>query len=259
MLLAVDIGNTDITFGLSRQNEWIFSWRIKSEISRSVGAYELELRNYFLENDISLNDIHQVVISSVVPSLTSKLEQVLQNSFTVSPLILGPSIYPDLKVTVRNANEIGTDLVANAVAAFHHFNDPCIVVDFGTALTFTTIDSDGKLMGVAIAPGIKTAMKSLSSNTAQLPEVPLQLPDSALGKDTIHAMQAGILIGYVGLVKEMLTHIKKEINKPCKVIATGGLSSVLTPLRPEFDEINNMLTLDGLRVIATNHFRLNKD
>ena len=151
-------------------------------------------------------------------------------------------------MTIDNPHEIGSDLVANAVAAHDRFRDNVVVVDFGTALTFTVIDKAGKILGVAIAPGVLTAMKSLVGNTALLPEIPLELPDSVIGKNTVHAMQAGIMYGYAGLVEGVLKRIRNEIGK-CKIISTGGLSQVMTPLHHLFDTIEPHLTLEGMKLI----------
>lgn len=250
MLLAIDIGNTDIVFALSSDDLWIHHWREKSDTSKLPGAFALDLSNYFLENDLDRSQVKTIVLSSVVPDLTLIIQNMIEVVFNFQPLIVGPKIYDRITIQTDNPLEIGTDLVANASAAFDKVRDYCIVVDFGTALTFTTINNIGRILGVAIAPGLKTAMKSLSGNTAQLPEIPLELPDSVLGKNTVHAMQAGILQGYVGLVKSLVENIQNEVANPCKVIATGGLSSVLGPLQSYFDEVNPLLTLDGLKVIA---------
>ena len=250
MLLAIDIGNTDIVFALNYNDQWIHQWREKSDVSRLAGSFALGLKNYFLEKDISTEQVKSVVLSSVVPSLTQVIQSMVEVVFNDHPLIIGPDIYHQITIKTNNPTEIGTDLVANAAAAYAKIKDYCIVVDFGTALTFTTINDSAQILGVAIAPGLKTAMKSLSGNTARLPEIPLELPDSVLGKDTVHAMQSGILYGYIGLVKSMIVNIRNEVSKPCKVIATGGLSAVLTPLHAHFDEINPLLTLDGLKVMA---------
>lgn len=250
MLLAIDIGNTDIVFALNNKDQWIHHWREKSDISRLPGSFALNLKNHFLENDLNTSRVKTVVLSSVVPALTTIIHNMIGVVFGFEPLVVGPDIYDRITIKTNNPQEIGTDLVANAAAAYARTKDYCIVVDFGTALTFTTINNRAQILGVAIAPGLKTAMKSLSGNTARLPEIPLELPASVLGKNTVHAMQAGILHGYVGLVTGMIDNIRNELARPCQVIATGGLSAILTPLHSYFDEINPLLTLDGLKVIA---------
>jgi type III pantothenate kinase len=249
MILAVDIGNTDVTIGLYRENHWANVWRLPSSISRSELFYGIKLREYFFEGGLKVDDVRQVVVSSVVPGLTDKIVSVVKTLFEKEPVVLGPDIYSKLPIEVLNPYEIGSDLVANALAAYVQLKQNCIVVDFGTALTFTTISNTGKILGVAIAPGLKTAIRSLSQNTAKLFEVPLEMPESALGKNTVHAVQAGILIGYEGLVGSMLRRIKQELgDSPCATIATGGLSSIITSLQNEFTLVDRNLTLNGLKI-----------
>ncbi len=250
MLLVIDAGNSDIVFALRENEKWIHHWRIPTSTEMPKEVWPYQLRTEMLELGYNISSIDQTIISSVVPHLNQPLVEMLEILLGESPLLLNPGSYSGLKIKVMNPKEIGSDLVANAAAAYHRFNGKCIVVDFGTALTFTTLGADGTILGVSIAPGLKTAIRSLFDNTAQLPEVPLELPDSALGKDTLHAIQSGILIGYTGMVTHMIQTIKKEIGEDCKVIATGGLSSILTSLEKEFDDIDRMLTLEGLVVIA---------
>jgi type III pantothenate kinase len=161
-----------------------------------------------------------------------------------------PKLYETLDIQVIVPDEIGSDLVANAVYAHENYKSNVLIVDFGTALTFTLVNATGKMEGVSIAPGLKTAVKSLFSQTAQLPEVPLEMPEFNLGTDTVSAIQAGILWGYVGMVKEMISRVKEDKKGDLKVVATGGLSSILTPLASYFDEVNKLITLEGLRLIA---------
>ena len=249
MLLVIDAGNTDIVFGVYNGSDWVHHWRIPSGKGPSPELWRYRFVSELLEINLVPADIHRTVISSVVPVLTKPLQESFADLSNAAPLILGPEVYPHLQVSVLNPQEIGADLVANAVGAFHRFQSKCVVVDFGTALTFTTIADSGKIIGVAIAPGIKTAIRSLFTDTAQLPEVPLEVPKSALGKDTIHAIQAGVALGYTGMVNHLLDHIIEEIGPECKTIATGGLSFVLTSLHPRFDAIDRMLTMNGLVIV----------
>jgi len=251
MLLAFDIGNTDITIGVYKQNQWTHIWRITSSVSRTELFYGIKLRERFLESGLKAADVNQVVISSVVPGLTERIIGVVRTLFEKDPVVLGPEIYAKLPIEVLNPYEIGSDLVANALAAYVQFKQNCIVVDFGTALTFTTISDKGKILGVAIAPGLKTAIKALSQNAAKLFDVPLELPESVLGKNTVHAIQAGILLGYEGLVSSMLSRIKNELNDgQCATIATGGLSSIIHSLKNQFTEVDENLTLNGLKLVG---------
>jgi len=249
MLLAVDIGNSNIVLGICDENKhWIKQLRIETSIRKISVKYEHNIRSFFLESGINIHQIKSTVLSSVVPDLNIVFKELLERLFPEKTLVLGPEVYKKLPLEISSPFEIGSDLVANAMAAYSKFKHTSIVVDFGTALTFTTIQGN-KIAGVSITPGLKTAFHSLYNNTAQLPEVPLELPESVIGKNTTQAMQAGILWGYVGLVEYLLNHTKKELGEPCKLIATGGLSSILHPLADTFDEIDKNLTLEGLRII----------
>jgi type III pantothenate kinase len=250
MLLAIDIGNTDIVFGIHNSVSWIHQFRISSSLSHRSSDYEAQLRIRFLENSLKISDIDKAIISCVVPDQKAILKEMVQQMFGLDPVMVGVEMYDKLKMQIPSPYEIGTDLVCNAVYAYYTHKRNCIIVDFGTALTYTVVSKKGEIIGVSIAPGLKTAVKALFSNTAQLPEVPLQMPDSAIGKNTVHAIQAGVLWGYVGMVREMIAQIKKEVGQDCMVLATGGLSSILTPLQEEFNEVDKALTLNGLRIIS---------
>jgi type III pantothenate kinase len=251
MLLAIDIGNSDVVLGLTEGDAWRDVWRLKTLPGEPALAYEVKVRQLFLEAGVPLSGVTQVVLSSVVPPLTDRLADMITQLFGRPPVVVGPDVYPRLEVRIDRPHEIGSDLVANAVAAYTKYRSNCIVVDFGTALTFTTVTARGQLLGVAIAPGLRTAIKALSQNTAKLPDVPLEMPPTAIGKNTIQAMQAGVLLGYVGLVESLVHHIRTELGDPdCRAVATGGLSSVITPLKRLFHAIEPNLTLDGLRIIG---------
>jgi type III pantothenate kinase len=251
MILVLDIGNSDITIGVHFEQTWKHVWRIPAVADRPELFYGIRIRDYFLEAGLQTSDVSRIVVSSVVPDLTDKIINVTVTLFEKNPIVLGPDIYKKLPIQVLNPYEIGSDLVSNALAAHIRFKRNCIVVDFGTALTFTTVGAGGEVLGVAITPGLKTAIRSLSQNTAKLFEVSLEYPQSALGKNTVHAIQAGVLMGYEGLVKGMLAHIQSELNDPqCATIATGGLSSIIPSLRDHFTAIDTHLTLEGLRLVG---------
>jgi type III pantothenate kinase len=250
MLLAIDIGNTDIVFGIHDSVSWIHQFRISSSLSHRSSDYEAQLRIRFLDNSLKISDIGRAIISCVVPDQRAILKEMVQQMFGLDPVMVGVEMYDKLKMQIPSPYEIGTDLVCNAVYAYYTHKRNCIIVDFGTALTYTVVSKKGEIIGVSIAPGLQTAVKSLFSNTAQLPEVPLVMPSSAIGKNTVHAIQAGVLWGYVGMVREMISQIKKEVGQDCMVLATGGLSSILTPLQDEFNEVDKALTLNGLKIIS---------
>ncbi len=250
MLLAVDIGNTDVVFGLYQDQQWLHIWRTPTLSREPALHYRAFLKLQFLEAGLSAGSVRRIVISSVVPVLTPALSDVLEKLTDTVPAVVGPESYPPLRLAIDYPYELGSDLIANAVAVYHRYKRNCVVVDFGTALTFTTVSGDGRVLGVAIVPGLKTAVKALFANTAQLPEVPLELPASAIGKNTTHAIQAGILYGYEGLVKSMIERVKAELQGDCIAVGTGGLSSIIETLKEEFVEIDRTLTLDGLRIIG---------
>jgi len=250
MLLAIDVGNSDAVFGIYDQDRWLQVWRTPSRPEESAAQYDSRLRLWMLEAGIPLSAVQTTVLSSVVPALTPTVKAMLTHLFGREPVVVGPAIYPLLPLEVLQPYEIGTDLVANALAAYTRFGRNCVVVDFGTALSFTPVSATGRILGVAIAPGLRTAVRSLFANTAQLPEVPLVLPESALGTNTTHAIQAGVVLGYEGLVRSLIQRIRNELDGDCLAIATGGLVQAIPTLHPEFAEIRPSLTLDGIREIG---------
>ncbi len=248
MIIAVDIGNSNVVVGAHNGAEWQHFWRLPTNKSEEARAfYDVEIRNLIFEHGLDKAEVTGIILSTVVPVLKEGMVEVLQRLFGKNVEVVGPKLYERLDYKVPRPYEIGTDLVSNAYAAFKQFKTACIVIDFGTALTFTTVDHTGYILGVAIAPGIKTAMKALSANTAQLPEIPLELPESVIGMHTTHAMQAGILWGYVGMAKELIAKIRKEVGEDYIAVATGGLSFVMTPLKEVFHTIDAELTLNGLK------------
>lgn len=252
MFLAIDAGNSNVVFALfdKKSGKWTNQFRLETKAPRLISQLGKKVPLYFLEHSILPSQIEKIGFSSVVPEINSLLEQFCQNFFGLSPYLISPKSYAKLPVKSLRPNEIGSDLMCNVMAAFSKYCRPVIVVDFGTALTFTAVNSTGEILGVNIVPGLKTAIKSLFMDTSKLPEVELKLPDSALGKNTIHAIQAGILYGYTGLVKGMIETIEAETKLKFTIVATGGLAAILTPLAETFDEVDRNLTLEGLRLIT---------
>lgn len=241
MLLVVDIGNSNATFGLY-DGQWKDTWRIDSKDEAQ------DQLNALLNDHLHGLPVESVVISSVVPFFTRVIQEQLEYKFKVKPYLITPESYTRLPLAVPHPDKIGSDLVCDAMAAYHLFRSDCMVIDFGTALTFTIV-SQNRILGVNIAPGLKLAMKALADNTAKLSEIPLELPASVIGKDTTTAIQSGILWGYVGLVERMIDRVEEELGLKLKVVATGGLSKVLEPLHERFDAVEANLTLDGMRHI----------
>ncbi|MEM6806206.1 MAG: type III pantothenate kinase [Bacteroidota bacterium] len=250
MLLAIDMGNTDILIALHDGESWVQSWRSPSD---GIGGFRQYIQQCFKNSAYSFDWVEKSIFSTVVPQHRKDIFLILSDLLPQPPLVLEPDFYHNFSIKIQNPKELGSDLLANAYAAYQNYKEAAVVVDFGTALSFTTISDEGEILGVSIAPGLRTAMKALFSKTAQLFEVPLVLPDSVIGKNTEHALQAGILKGYVGLVNEILNHIEAELGKTPKIIATGGLVSILEPLHPRFDKIDPLHTMEGLRLIAQDY------
>lgn len=259
MLLCFDIGNTNIKTALFDGDEITHEWRISTDSKRTGDEYFSIIRTLMRDVPITPADIDSAVLSSVVPTLIGPFVIVSQHLIGKKPLIIGPDMYAKLPVKVPESavHEIGTDLLCDALEAWSRYRSACIVADFGTALSFIAVDAQGKIAGVAIAPGIGTAFKSLFMNTAQLPSVPLEIPPSSLGTNTIESIQSGILLGYKGLVEGLMAQMKKDLSrqtgtdeKSVRTIATGGLNSMLQPVTDAFDDIDKELTLHGLRRAA---------
>jgi type III pantothenate kinase len=243
MFIAIDIGNTNITVGI-RKNELWHEYRISSEEVQPLAYYTHQLT--LITENINKDQIEGVCISSVVPHLTDLIIDATKIELHQEPILFQQKWYHLLPIKTTNPEEIGTDLLANALAGYNKHQGPCLIVDFGTALTYTLVDPDAHLGGVAIAPGIRTSMESLSGNAAQLPEIPLELPEKPLGTNTVEAMNSGILWGFVGQVTFMIDKIKNEVDYNITTIATGGLSEVLRPLEDKFDIIDRNLTIQGI-------------
>ncbi len=250
MQLIIDIGNTNIVFGINREGVWNNIWRIRTDIKKTADEYEVIFRSLFASGKVCNNEISKVVLSSVVPSLNDDFKELIERFLNQKVLLVKPDIYHRLPIKILNPYQIGTDLVANAMAAFTKFEKPCMVIDFGTALTFITVSGAGEILGVAIAPGLGTAVRSLAGDTAQLPHVQLAQPPSVLGKNTVHAIQSGVVIGYAGLIDRMIERTEEELQQQLHVIATGGLSGVLDGQSSRITHFEANLTLDGLKIIG---------
>ncbi len=259
MLLIFDIGNTNVKVALFEADTLLQQWRLTTDANRTGDEYFAIITTLFKDYNLDIKKIDNVVVSSVVPQLIGAFIIVTRRFLNKEPLIIGPDIYHKLPVTIppTAVYEIGTDLLCDAVQAWETYHKACIVVDFGTALSFVAIGNNANILGITIAPGIRTALKSLFSNTAQLSSVPLEIPSSSLGINTTMCIQSGIMFGYKGLtegiINQMKTDMQRQENiKPESIItiATGGLNSVLTPITMIFDKFDKMLTLNGLYTIA---------
>ncbi|MGN0771336.1 MAG: type III pantothenate kinase [Christensenellales bacterium] len=258
MILVIDIGNTNIKLGVYNGNRLIASWRLSVSIPRTSDEIGIYIKNLFEENGLSKDDFEGIIMSSVQPSLNYTFERACEYYVGKKPMIVGPGTKTGLNIKYSNPQEVGADRIVNSVAAHRIYGGPCIVIDFGTATTFNAITAKGEFLGGCIAPGIKTSLNSLVDSTAKLPTVELVKPSSVIGKSTVGNMQSGIVYGFIGLVKNIVAAIKKEMNAPdAKVIATGGLSELITANDEEntIDKVDRYLTLNGLKII----YDLNRD
>lgn len=255
MLLAVSVGNSHTTFGIHTRGSWIRRWRIQTVHAKTSDEYLAIMHTLFAEAKIAPGAVEAAILSSVVPPLVGALTETLKALAGREPLLLTSKLDLGLRVTTENPAEVGADLVANAVAAYDRVRRNCIIVDFGTALSFTAVAAPGELRGVAIAPGLTSAVESLARSTAQLPSVSLAPPPVAIGRNTVHSIQAGIVFGYTGLVGDLIRRMRAELGGEAAVFVTGGQSSIMAPLLGADIVHEPWLTLEGLRVIAERNLR----
>ena len=255
MLLAIDLGNTNIKYGVFDGDKLVASFRVSSRISRTADEYGSVLVGLLSNSGINKADITGIIFSSVIPALNYTICHMCEFFFGISPLIVGPGVKTGLNVRTDNPKEVGADIIVNSVSAFTKYGGPVVVIDFGTATTFDVISEKGELLGVVIAPGIKSSLEGLASKTAQLPMVELDAPKTVIGKNTKHCMQAGIIFGFAGLVDNIIKKIKKELKlEQIKVVATGGLGEIIAKESAFISQVDRTLTLDGLKSI----YELNK-
>lgn len=240
MFIAVDIGNSNITVGVKTNSKWK-EYRFSTHSEQPLLLFREQAKK------LNVSKIRGIGLSSVVPTVTPQVRSEIELLFGIKPVEVNKTDYHLLPITPENPDELGTDLLVNSLAASQLFkNTESLIVDFGTALTYTFVNAKGAIKGVAIAPGINTAIRALSNTAAQLPEITPTLPDKILGTDTVSAIKGGTIWGFVGQVSFMIDQIKKETTPNLKIIATGGLSHVLKPLTPLFDHIDRHLTLNGI-------------
>jgi type III pantothenate kinase len=249
LILAIDVGNSNIAFGLFN-HQLVNHWRVKTDARQTSDEYAVLFSAVLRNSQIDLGIIDQVIVSSVVPQLSGTFRSVASSLFGVNPIMVSTELDTGLTLTIDNPREIGSDLLANAVAAFYNYGGNTLVADFGTALSFVAVTTEGKIEGGVIAPGLESAIKALSTNTAQLPYVELVAPETVLGKNTVHAIQSGVLLGYAGLVEKIIREAHRELGDPFQAVATGGLVNTIAPLTNLFAHISNTHTLEGLRILA---------
>ena len=250
MLLAIDIGNTNVTIGAFKGDQIAASWRIETDPRKQADEYALLLKELLPMKHVSPEAIDGVVLCSVVPPLTSVFQHACEFLFQSQPLTLGTGTRTGVRIRYDNPRDVGADRIADAAAAYHLYGGPCIVVDFGTATVFDAISDSGEYLGGSIMLGVGVAAESLFSATSQLRRVELTAPATAIGRNTATSMQSGLIFGYAALTEGMVKRYKDEMSAPnAKVIGTGGLAPVIAKETNAFDIVNEDLTLHGLRLI----------
>jgi len=259
MLLVLDVGNTNTVLGLYAPErsagagftKLMAHWRVATARSQTVDEYGVLFRNLFALNGINASHVSGIIISSVVPPLDSTLQEVCQRHFHIEPLFVEPGLRTGMPVLTDNPAEVGADRIVNSVAAFEKFGGPCIVVDFGTATTFDVVSAKGEYLGGAISPGIGISADALFSRAARLSRVDIRKPagKSVIGKNTISHMQIGLYYGYLGLVDGILERMLAETGAKTKVVATGGLATLIAGGSKFITGVDDLLTLDGLRIL----------
>ena len=252
MILCIDVGNTNIKYAVFDRNELKVSFRVSTDLKRTSDEYGAQITDMLSVNHISPMEIKGGIFSSVVPSLDYTIEHMLRVYFNIVPKQIAPGMRTGLKMRVDNAHEVGADRIVNNVSALKKYGcgKPMIVIDFGTATTFNILGADGEFIGGVIAPGIKGALDSLVSGTAELPRVEIEAPKSVIATNTVTNMQAGIVFGFAGLVQYIVKKIKKELKtSDVLTVATGGFSETIAKETDCIDVIDRMLTLDGLKYL----------
>lgn len=250
MILTLDIGNTNIKTALFEGAEMAHYWRISTSLSKTSDEYGILLMNMFAHEGVKPEEVEGIVISSVVPTINFTIEHMCQNYFHMQPMMVAPGVKTGINIKYENPRELGSDRIANAVAAYAQYGGPCIFIDFGTATTFGVVDENGSFLGGSIFPGIKVASEALVSGTAKLPRFAIEKPESVIGRTTLTNLQSGMYYGYVGLVKHIVQKMKQELGRQdAIVVATGGMALLISEESKVIDKLDGLLTLKGLRMI----------
>ncbi len=257
MLLTLDIGNTNMKTALFEGSEMKHYWRVSTDRNRTSDEYGMVLSNLLAHNGVERGAIDGIMISSVVPQINFTIEHMCRNYFGIEPMKIEPGVRTGINIKYENPRELGSDRIANAVAAYELYGGPCITIDFGTATSFGCISARGEFLGGAICPGLKLAADALTERTAKLPRFELVKPENVVGRNTVANMQAGIVYGYIGQVTYLVERMKRELGAPgTKVIATGGLATLVAGEAGVIDVMDGLLTLKGLAMIyEKNHNR----
>lgn len=250
MLLTIDVGNTNITLGVFKGEKLIATFRMTTKQSRTSDEYGISIMNMLEHNKIALDNVHDIIVASVVPNIMHSLSSALIKYFKITPIIVEAGIKTGIRVVTENPRQIGADRIVDAVAAYEIYGGPVIAIDFGTATTYDLIDADGAFVAGITAPGIGISAKALWEDAAKLPEIEIKKPASILAKETISSMQAGLVYGQIGQTEYIVDHMKKESGyENVKVVATGGLGVIIAKETDSIDYYDPMLTLQGMRLI----------
>ncbi|AMM91269.1 type III pantothenate kinase [Peribacillus simplex] len=249
MIFVLDVGNTNTVLGVYDEDILKYHWRIETSRHKTEDEYGMVIKSLLQHEGLSFDQFDGIIISSVVPPIMFALERMCKKYFGIKPLIVGPGIKTGLNIKYENPREVGADRIVNAVAGIQEYGSPLIIVDFGTATTYCYINEDKQYMGGAIAPGINISTEALYSKAAKLPRIEISRPEGIIGKNTVSAMQAGILFGYVGQVEGIVNRIKAQSNLEPTVIATGGLATLIANESTVIDVVEPFLTLKGLQLI----------
>lgn len=252
MLLVIDVGNTNIVLGVYDGKELKYDWRISTDKDKTSDEYGLLFEQIFKYNGIDINEVEDIIISSVVPNLMHSLPNMCSRYFKKNPMVIGPGVKTGMNIKYDNPKEVGADRIVNAVAAYEKYGGPLIIVDLGTAITFCCVNNEGEYLGGAIAPGIRISSDALFLRTAKLPKVEITKPEKVIGKNTISSIQSGLVYGYIGMIDYILEKMIEEMDvnlTEIKIIATGGFSNLIARESKYIKKIDRLLTLEGLRII----------
>lgn len=250
MLLTIDIGNTNITFGVYNDSQTLqHHWRMKTDHDRMPDEYGIIMLGLLRHEGLDFHQIKGVAIASVVPPLTHVFEEMIERFVKQKPLVVGTGVKTGVQIRYDSPRDVGADRIVDAAAAYKMYGGPACIVDFGTATTFDAVSEKGEYLGGAIAPGIGIAAEALFSRTSKLPRIDLVRPPKAVGTNTVHAMQSGLIFGYVGLVEGMVARFRAELGQQMRVIGTGGLAETIARETTVIEVVNPWLTLEGLRLI----------
>jgi type III pantothenate kinase len=249
VLLAIDLGNTQTHIGMFRDDDLVENWRLATVRETTGDELATLLVNLLELRDLKLADVDCAILSSVVPQLTPEYERLAERYLAGRLMVVGPGMKTGMAIRTERPQELGTDRLVNAVAAYDKCGGACVVADFGTTINFDAVSAEGELLGAAIAPGVDISLEALHQRTAKLPKVELKEPEAAIGRDTVSAVLSGVVFGFAGSVDGIVSRIRDELGDEATAIATGGLAEAITPFCEEIDEVDDFLTLTGLRLI----------